>query len=483
MNSRIRNLALGIIGAGLGSWLAFHFWPRATETPVVPDQAASAEAEHRLRLTPEKAAACGIEVAPAEVRPVRTLATVPGRLQYDDTRHIEVRSAIEGVIHDIPVKPGDVVSRGTVLAIISSPEVGNVRADLLDQRAQLEIAIARRDWEHEIYVGLQQLAEAVRRKDHPETIRSDFQNIRLGAARADVLAAYSRALLAEQLWESASYAATSGSLSGRDIQERQTERDSAVAALDSVLEQSVFDARLADEVAETAVNDARRRLEITQQHLQSLLGDVESMIDINQQLSRQDLSLVEIRAPFDGTIERKSYSLAERVRVGESLFVLADTTHLWLSANLREHEWSTLALVPGDPLTFTLPAYAGETFEARVNFVGREVDPGTNSVPLVATIDNSAGTLRPGMFAEVTIPTSGVRDVLTVPDSAVREHEGQAFVFRRIDETTFECVNVELGTEQQGVREIVAGLTPGDPIVTEGASYLKGELLLAGESE
>ncbi len=298
-----------------------------------------------------------------------------------------------------------------------------------------------------------------------------------------ILAAYSRTALADQLAESVELGGASGSLSGRTIQERMSERDSATAALDAVLEQSVFDAQLAYQQAQSDVEDAQRRLNITEQHLQTLLGGVSSMVDVNEQLMQNDLSLVEVLAPFNGTIEELFFSEAERVQEGESLLVLADTLHLWLSANLREHEWSTLSLRPGDSLTLSLPARPGELVDARVYFIGREVDPGTNSVPLVATIDNSSGRFRPGMFAEVNIPTSDPREVLTVPDSAVREHEGIAFVFRRIDDTTFERVDVQLGIEHDGVREIAAGLSPGDSVVSEGVSYLKGELLLAGEAE
>ncbi len=53
-----------------------------------------------------------------------------------------------------------------------------------------------------------------------------------------------------------------------------------------------------------------------------------------------------------------------------------------------------------DVLRVTSPALGSEQFEAKVHFVGREVEPTTNAIPVVGKITND-GKLRPGLFVKL----------------------------------------------------------------------------------
>ena len=79
-----------------------------------------------------KIASAGIEVATAERRQLDVTRTAPGRVRYDDRRHVEVKSAAAGIVREVLVKPGDRVEVGTALAVVTSAEVGEARADLLE---------------------------------------------------------------------------------------------------------------------------------------------------------------------------------------------------------------------------------------------------------------------------------------------------------------------------------------------------------------
>ncbi|MEZ6065806.1 MAG: efflux RND transporter periplasmic adaptor subunit [Planctomycetaceae bacterium] len=137
----------------------------------------------------------------------------------------------------------------------------------------------------------------------------------------------------------------------------------------------------------------------------------------------------------------------------------------------------------GDPLNATLPALPGVTFAAKVYFVGREVDPQTNALPLVAVIENPEDKLRPGMFAQLTLPVGEQITTLAVPESAICEHQGTKFVFRPSGDQQFERVDVTTGLRQGNWTEIVDGLSEGTNIVTTGGFQLKSELLLEREEE
>jgi cobalt-zinc-cadmium efflux system membrane fusion protein len=99
----------------------------------------------------------------------------------------------------------------------------------------------------------------------------------------------------------------------------------------------------------------------------------------------------------------------------------------------------------------------------------------------VAVIDNTPGLLRPGQYVSVRLPLGAPRQSPAVPETALVEHEGKRFVFVSSEEHRYHRRDVRTGIEADGWVEIVEGLSPGEQVVTQGAFYLKSELLLEGE--
>jgi cobalt-zinc-cadmium efflux system membrane fusion protein len=262
----------------------------------------------------------------------------------------------------------------------------------------------------------------------------------------------------------------------------------AAAALQSACEQTAFDSKRQRVAAEVAAQDARRRLEIARQHLVTLLGYDEPVVEATgghtadrAPVTGASLSLVESRAPFGGTIESKRFGISERVKIGDTLLVLADTTRLWVVADLREKDWQALGMQPDQELQLEFPALPDHHLAARLYYLGREVASGKNAIPLVAFVDNPDGLLRPGLFVRVSVPLGEPREALAVPSSAVVEHEGQKFVFVAEESNEFRRADVRTGETAGPWTEIVAGLAEQTPIVVEGAFFLKSELLLERE--
>ena len=105
----------------------------------------------------------------------------------------------------------------------------------------------------------------------------------------------------------------------------------------------------------------------------------------------------------------------------------------------------------------------------------------SNSLPLVGTINNADGLLRPGMFVRVSIPVEQPAKAVAVRPESVLQHENETFVFVAVNESTFRRVDVTTGRGNEEWVEITDGLNVGQPVVSRGAFLLKSELLLAGE--
>ena len=473
-------LVLAVMATG---WLAVHQinsgGTRNEEAEAASDDGPATD---MLVLPEGKLNAARLESAPAQSQAVQHVHTVPGRLRYDETKHVDVKAPMDGILTEVLVTPGEVVASGQLLAVLRSPEIGQARAEILKRQQQREIA--QKILQRELTVGknLQKMSDMIYQGESVESIETAFANQSLGSYRNDILSSYSKMQLADELIAKVRPLVATGSVSGRSVRERENERQLAETAFRMARDQAKFAADQAELKAEADVAEADRQLSLAWQLVDALVGYKVDKETAN--LRDEDaLSRLEVRAPFAGSVESRGFAKNERVVRGDSLVVLANTDSLYVEASIRESDWSVVALQQGTPVSVRVPALDDRTFEASIRYFGREVQSDTNSVPLVATIDNRERLLRPGMFVRVTVPIGEASEALSVKPESVIQHENQQFVFVDMSGGTFKRVDISTGRTSNDWIEVTKGLSAGQLVVTEGAFLLKSELLLQGEGE
>ena len=142
-----------------------------------------------------------------------------------------------------------------------------------------------------------------------------------------------------------------------------------------------------------------------------------------------------IRSPVSGVVLKRSIDPGQTVQASfstPSLFIIAeDLTQMKLEVAVDEADVGSVH--EGLPASFTVDAYPGRTFPAtisRVNLGSKNLSGSSSSatasssnvVSYVAnlTLSNGDLTLRPGMTATATIQTAGAKNVLIVPNAALR---------------------------------------------------------------
>jgi membrane fusion protein, heavy metal efflux system len=128
-------------------------------------------------------------------------------------------------------------------------------------------------------------------------------------------------------------------------------------------------------------------------------------------------------------------------------------------------------------IRFRTAAIPDQTFEANVFSTGSIVNEASRTLPLTAVAENSELALKPGMFVDVELPGDDIGETLSIPSSAVQEHEGQTFVFVHRGDDRFERRDVKVGRKLNETMEIIAGVREGDHIVNEGGFFLKSQML------
>lgn len=446
------------------------------------DNAAAAESDSRtttVLLPVGKLQSGQLESAPISTRTVQQLHTIPGRLRYDATKHVAIKAPVDGVLSELRVTPGDHVEAGQVLALLHSTQIGQARADVLTRLQQLKIASMVLQREQVIRSNQQQLMEMLHSNKKTIEIEKEFADEVLGRCREAILSSWSRLELARGLVEEARPLIKTGSLPVRVMLERESERQQAEAAFRAACDEAQFSSEQAVLQASATTSAAEREVDLAWEALDVLMG---YQVERTETLwDHEALATLQMRAPFSGSIEICHFARNERLSQGDDLLILANTDTLYVEASIREGDWSAVALKPGTVVSVRISALADQEFSARVHYVGREVDLQTNSIPLVATVDNAAGLLRPGMFVRVTVPIGAARDALTIAPESILQHESQHFVFVDLQNGRYERVNIATGQNAEQWVEVTSGLTQGQQVVTRGAFLLKSELLLQGE--
>ncbi|MEM7414657.1 MAG: efflux RND transporter periplasmic adaptor subunit [Gemmatimonadota bacterium] len=146
----------------------------------------------------------------------------------------------------------------------------------------------------------------------------------------------------------------------------------------------------------------------------------------NFELAELQLADVSIRAPMQGTIIQKNVeegaviqSASSNVSGGTALFVMADLGEMQVRTLVDETDMGDLEA--GLEASVRVEAYPDRTFVGVVDKIEPQatVEQNVTMFPVIVSIDNRAGLLRPGMNAEVEISIDEARDVVMVPNNAV----------------------------------------------------------------
>lgn len=428
-----------------------------------------------------KLAAAEVRTEPVRVGDLQTTRTLSARFAYDDTRHVALRTPTDGVLESVLVMPGDAVSKGQPVAVLRSPSIGVARSEVLSRQTALELVSKAHRWESDIHDGVKELVARIRKGESVDSIGKQMEDKTTGEFGGGLLNAYSQLELASSISSSIANTGNSGAISGWVVRERRSQQQQAESTLEALIQQSVFQTQQALATACGNVAQAERELRIARLTLATLVGVTPTSSDgLDVSRDDPDVSRLTIISPIDGTVEQRYFSATERVKASDDVLVIADTSRLWVEADIRGRDWDSVNAKAGDVVSVVIPSIDGLPHTAEVYFVGRQVDAASGAIPLIASIDNVAGLYRPGLFARVLIPADQLMDVITVPDSAIVDLDGQDSVFVQRD-GGFHPTAVNVGVRGDGVVEIRHGLSEGQQVVVGGAFTLKSELLLEGE--
>lgn len=182
--------------------------------------------------------------------------------------------------------------------------------------------------------------------------------------------------------------------------------------------------------------------------------------------ARAQLDKTALVAPFDGVIGLREVSVGEVVSPGQALVNLVRLDPMQVDFSLPESELGRVAV--GQPVTVVVDALDGLSVQGEVTAIEPVIDINTRSAKLRASVANPDYTLRPGLFARVTL---GVGDAaataIVLPEQALLQQGDTRYVYL-VREGKAVRAEVTTGQRLPGRVAITSGLKPGDEVITAG---------------
>jgi len=361
--------------------------------------------------TPERTtAALAIAVAPvaATEQPIARFIRVTGTLTAEE--QADVAAEIAGRVVATPVERGTRVADGAVVVQLSTVETDASLKEAEANAAQIEARLALGP---EGAYDVNKVPEVANAKANLTLAQAEF-------ARIDKL-------LAER-----------------------------------VVSQSEYDQR------KTAVEAARQQYEsaknAAEQQYQALQASRARVT-----LARKAVNDTTVRAPFAGIVAQRMVSVGDYVTKGMKVAEIVRITPLRIELTVPEQFVADVKM--GQPVSFSVDAFPGRTFEGQVRYVSPSLRADQRALTVEASVPNAQGELKPGMFATALVEQAKKLPAVLVPADAIRTVSGTSRVFVVTGDRAEERI-VTTGQKVDPLVEITTGLKAGERVATENVNQL-----------
>ncbi|MEG3985649.1 efflux RND transporter periplasmic adaptor subunit [Microcoleus sp. S28C3] len=502
---------------------------QSSETPQTP-AAISVDAETAKRL--------GIKISPATRQRLDIGIKTTGQIETLPNQKVEVTAPVAGKVVELLVKPGDKVSKGQPVAVLSSSELGQLRVESLSKRAEAEadlqqaegdFKLARENYDRQLQISAAEIAQAqtqlaavtkqyqqeqelVNKRSVVQAAQENYQR-QVEIAQAEIARAETELTVAKEQFERDKELAASGAIARRTMLESQAHFAEAKATVakaksrpevikaQTEIKQAEVDlpmrelresqGRVAEAKAQLTRAQSRREVLEAENQLKRGKTAVEvaqsriRLADAAYQARLQQLGtvandrgLVTVVASISGTVADREITPGESVNAEKPLMSLLNDSRVFATANIYEKDLNQVK--QGQEVRVKVANLPDRTFNGKIALIGSSVEGETRVVPVKAELDNINGELKPGLFAELEILTDKTAtNILAIPSAAVVDVSGKKTVYVQ-NGNAYQAVEIELGQTAGDLVEVKRGLFEGDLIVTQRAPQLYAQSLRGG---
>ena len=187
------------------------------------------------------------------------------------------------------------------------------------------------------------------------------------------------------------------------------------------------------------------------------------------------ITTMPVRAPLAGVVTRRAANIGQNIDPSTPLFTIVDLSTVWVIGDLFERDFARVRV--GSLAAITSAAYPSLPLRGRVSYIDPQVQQETRTAKLRVEVPNAGGQLRLGMYVDIELGDAVARSGVFVPKAALQVIGGDAVVYVADGARRGRFIErrVEVGESTGDRLLIVAGLQPGEAIVTDGAFFVRAE--------
>ena len=173
-----------------------------------------------------------------------------------------------------------------------------------------------------------------------------------------------------------------------------------------------------------------------------------------------------ITAPFDGLVTARNTDLGALINAGAGgppLFVVSQTNKLRVYVNVPQSYVPNVRI--GTRARISVPEYPGRQFPATVEASAQAVDVASGTTRMLLIVDNAAGELMTGGFANVSFELPHPEVAINVPSSALIFDQSGLHVATVGGDNRITLKQITIARDMGKEVEIGSGLSPDDRIV------------------
>lgn len=417
--------------------------------------------EHRLELEAEQLRESKITFAQAGPRTLSETLELPGKIAVDQTRDVHLTPRLGGIVTAIYTHLGHAVTKGQLLAVLESRELGDLRLDFLQASQRYEQARQRYEIEQGFFNHTTRLIRGLQRGDNIESLHRELLGQVIGADRQTLVGAYSEFRLAHQTYTREKTLLPQQATSRAEFQQAEQAFVAARAAYQAAIEEAGRSRRLQLFEREQDMKAQAPAVEMARRKLQSLgAGTGGSSLRY------------ELRAPISGTIIAQHIAAGEQLLAEAEAFQIADLSQVWAEMMIPESQLGAVRLGQRVEVVSQTGRYRSG---AIVEHLGATVDEASRTSESHADLLNPERLWKPGMFVTIQLESNPYRVPVAVPPGAIQSLEGEDMVFVR-DGEALQAIPVELGRRSRQWVEVREGLEPGMRYAATNSFLLKAEL-------
>lgn len=224
-----------------------------------------------------------------------------------------------------------------------------------------------------------------------------------------------------------------------------------------------------------AESDAYRQKMLLEKDAVSRVTYDEAVTEVEEikadiELSKAQIALTELRAPFDGFIGLREVSEGAYISPSTKIAKLTMTSRLKLEFSIPG-KYSHL-VTKDMPVEFEID---GEKYIATIYAKDSKIDIDTRTVMVRALYDNSEGKILPGQYAGITLEVLAEKNALAVPAEAITNEMGLTYVYLK-QKGKAHRIQVQTALRTESLVEVTDGLAIGDTVIITGLLQLRESL-------